>query len=443
MVLLGISSAQAQAGSIRDSFQEWLTAINSGEKTAIQAWYNKRLGDPNAAFALDMAEDTCGFDLVRVESETSRTMSVLLAERCFPALQRLKIEAGSTNEDKLKTFDLKPFALNPVAAINAITGMTDRLAQRDKFAGSLLIVQGNERLLARSWGNLDMAGTAPISLDTPMFLASAGKMFTAVSVLQLVEAGKVDLDAPLGRYFPDYPNREAAEVTIRQLLQHRDGLGQPGILARDESGNRARVRTIADILKLNGGRAPAFKPGSKTQYSNYGYVLLGAIVERVSGQDYYDYVADHVFKPAGMIHAGYPDLEHLADVATGYTTFYGEEPHLGSNLTVLPWRGTPAGGGVASANDMLKFFEAFRSGKLLSPAMVKLSTTGDAAGWGLGFLVNPEPRSFGHGGGSYGMDVAAHYYPEIDTTFICLASRDSACTRLITEWFFRVFGLKE
>jgi D-alanyl-D-alanine carboxypeptidase len=407
-----------------------------------QAWYGRHLGDPNAAFALDMAEDTCGFDPVRVESETAQTMSVLLAERCFPALQRLKIEASSTGEEKLKTFDLKPFALNPVAAINAIAGMADRLKERDKFAGSLLIVRGNDRLLARSWGNLGKVGTASISLDTPMFLASAGKMFTAVSVLQLIQAGKIDLDAPLGRYLPDYPNREAAKVTIRQLLQHQDGLGDIGILARNDGDNRAHVRTIADILKLNGDRAPAFKPGSKTEYSNYGYLLLGAVVEHVSGKSYYDYVGEHVFKPAGMNHAGYPDVEHLAGVATGYTTFYGEEPRLGSNLEVLPWRGTPAGGGVASANDMLKFFEAFRSGKLLSPAMVKLATTGDAAAWGFGFLVNPEPLSFGHGGGSYGMDVAAHYYPGTDTTFICLASRDSACTRLMTEWFLRVFGLQ-
>jgi CubicO group peptidase (beta-lactamase class C family) len=435
------AAASDERAPLERVFQDWLAAINSGDKAAIRGWYAEHLGTPNPAFAFDMAEDTCGFDPVRVEARTAESMSVLLAERCFPAFQRLKIEAPSASGEKLKTFDLRPFALTHATAGNAIAGMADRLAQRDKFAGSLLIVQGGQPLLARSWGNLDKTGDAPITLDTPMFLASAGKMFTAVSVLQLVEAGTIDLDAPLERYLPEYPNGEARKITIRQLLQHRDGLGDIGILRRDESTNRAHVRTIADILRLNGDRAPAFKPGSKTEYSNYGYVLLGAVIEQVSGQDYYAYVADHLFKPAGMDHASYPDLDHLAGVATGYTTFYGDEPHLVSNRDVLPWRGTPAGGGVASANDVLRFFEAFRSGKLLSPAMMKLATTGDATGWGLGFLVNPAPLSFGHGGGSYGMDVAAHYYPGIDTTFICLASRDSACTRLMTEWFFRVFGL--
>jgi CubicO group peptidase (beta-lactamase class C family) len=444
--LLAISPAQAQSTSISDAFQEWLTAINSGEKAAIQAWYSKRLGFPNAAFPLDMAEDTCGFDVVRVESETAQTLSALVAERCYPSLERVRIEAGAAGDEKLKNLTVEPFALTQERVSGAIAGMADRLSKDDKFAGSLLIVHGGERPLARSWGLLDKPGSASISLDTPMFLASAGKMFTAVSVLQLVGAGRIDLDAPLGRYLPDYPNSEAAKVTIRQLLQHQDGLGDIGILRRDEAANRARVRTIDDILKLNGNRAPAFEPGTKTEYSNYGYVLLGAVVQRVSGQSYYDYVADHIFVPAGMSHAGFPDLEHLAGVAAGYTTFYGEEPRLMPNREILPWRGTPAGGGVASANDLAKFFGSLRSGKLLPPAMLKLATTGDDSGWGMGFLVNPGPskrRSYGHGGGSYGMDVAAHYYPGIDTTFICTASRDSVCNRLITEWFFRIFGLEE
>jgi CubicO group peptidase (beta-lactamase class C family) len=320
--------------------------------------------------------------------------------------------------------------------------MADRLSMRDTFAGSLLIAHGDGQPWSRSWGLLDKAGETPITPDTPMFLASAGKMFTAVSVLQLVEAGKIELDAPLGRYLTDYPNKEMALITIRQLLQHQDGAGDMGILARGDGANRASVRTIADIIALNGDRAPDFPPGSKTEYNNYGYLLLGAVVERVSGKSYYDYVAKNVFEPAGMTSAGFPDLDHLQAVATGYTTYYGEEPDLVSNREVLPWRGTPAGGGVASANDMLKFFNALRAGKLLSAQTLELATTAGDTPWGMGFLVNPG-RSWGHGGGSYGMDVAAHYYFGIDTTFICLASRDSACNRLITAWYLRIFGPPE
>lgn len=444
LALLGAGPAHAKPENVNDLFQEWLEAFNSGDKIAIQSFYGKRLGDPAAVIALEEAEDTCGFDVVRIESRATSSMNVLLAEKCFPALQRLKIEAGPLGGVKLKTFRLTSLTLPQPTAIAAITKMADRLAAHDRFAGSLLILHGGERLAARSWGHVDGITPVPISLDTPMFLASAGKMFTAVAVLQLVDAGKIDLAAPLGRYLTDYPNAEMAKVTIRQLLQHRGGTGDIGILGRNEGANRTQVRTIDDIVALNGHRPPAFPPGSKAVYSNYGYILLGAIVQRVSGQTYYDYITENVFKPSGMNDAGYPTLNHLQGVPTGYTTFFGEVSRAVSNRQSLPWRGTPAGGGVASANDMLKFVAALKSGKLLSAPMFKMATTtGNTPWYGLGFVVNPSLSSWGHGGNSYGMDVAIHFYPTLDTTFVCLASRDMVCNRLIQAWYRRTFGLAE
>lgn len=443
--MVAAAPAQAQDNPVDQIFEEWLTAFNSGDKALIQAFHAEFLDDPEAAFALDTAKATCGFDPVRVESRTARGMNVLLAERCFPALQRLHIELSATGESKLARFDLRPLALPLESANKAVVDLANRLAADDDFAGSLLIATNDEVLVAHSLGTLGADEDAPITLDTPMFIASAGKMFTAVSVLQLVEDGRIDLDAPISTYLTDYPNAEMAKATIRQLLRHQGGAGDIGILARNDDANRARVRTIADLVALNGDRPPGFAPGTRTEYSNYGFVLLGAIVERVTGRSYYDYVADEVFAPADMTSAGFPDLEHLQGVATGSTTFYGEEDERVSNVEILPWRGSPAGGGVASANDMLKFFAALRSGTLLSPAMFKLATS--SAGetpWGMGFLAVSNPySSWGHGGNSYGMDVAAHFYADVDTAFICLSTRDMACNRLIFPWFLKVYGLTE
>ena len=426
-------------------YEAWLSAFNSGDKAQIQAFYDEHLGDPVAAFPSDNAEDSCGLDPVRVESQSAQAIKVLLAERCFPALQRLTIELGAAGEPKLKTLMIEPIGMSQRAAANALFGIAQRLSDKDAFAGSLLLVRNGDAGFAKSWGTLDRDGDAPIKLDTPMFLASAGKMFTAVSVLQLLDAGKIDLDAPLGRYLTDYPNKDMAQVTIRQLLQHRGGTGDMGILARDEGANRAQLRSIADIIAYNGDRGPSFEPGSKAEYSNYGFLLLGAVVERVSGQSYYDYVAEHVFKPAGMTHAGFPDLDHLEGVAMGYTSFFGEEAELQSMRSVLPWRGTPGGGGVASARDMAAFMDALQSGKLLSDASFKLAITpGDQPWSGMGFVTGPAfLGNWGHGGNSYGMDVAIHRYPGIDTDFVCLGARDLVCDRLITAWFLRVFGLPE
>lgn len=438
-------AGQSLSGQLRPLFEEWLSAMNSGDAAAIRAFYAKHLDDADAAYPRDVAEDTCGFDLVRVEAQGPLNARLLLAERCFPALQRLTIRFESSESPKPAEFELQPFALSRTGAIDAVSGIADRLAARDKFAGALIVAQGDAPGWTRSWGRLDRTSDMPVTADTPMFLASAGKMFTAVSILQLVDAGKVDLDAPLGRYLIDYPNAETAKVTIRQLLQHRGGTGDIGILAREEGANRTHVRTIDDIIRLNGSRAPEFPPGSKTDYSNYGFILLGAVVQRVSGEDYYDYVRDHVFVPAGMTHASYPDHDHLAGIAIGYTTFFGKEAALTSNVDVLPWRGGPAGGGVASANDMLRFFRALKSGKLLSPTMFKLATTAGATPWyGLGFVVDPStPTHWGHGGGSYGMSAGTGYYPDSDTYFICLATRDMACDRMFYAWHFRMFGLTD
>lgn len=429
-----------QNGSIRHIFQEWLTAFNSGNVAEIKVFYRKYLDDDNPIFALENAQDTCGFSVERFEASSETSMTVLLRQRCLQGLQRAKLELAADGK-KLKALDFRPLALPGDGASKATVLIADRLAARDDFAGSIIVARGSKRVFARSWGLSNVTSRTPMSLDTPMFLASAGKMFTAVAVLQLVDAGKIDLDAPFGKYLTAYPNVEMAKVTIRQLLNHRGGTGDIGILGREDAANRAWVKTTVDIVQLNGTRGPDFPPGTKEDYSNYGFILLGAVIEKVTAGSYHDYVADHVFMPAGMKDSGFPDKEHLKKVAVGYTTYFGAEPKLVANTDSLPWRGTSAGGGVSTPNDMLRFLRAMRDGKLLSPKMFKLATTAGATPWyGMGFVVNSgQNASWGHGGNSYGMDVAVHYYVKNDTDFVCLGTRDMVCNRLIFAWFLRTF----
>lgn len=429
-----------QDGPVQQIFQEWLTAFNSGSVKDIKAFYSKYLDDTNPIFALENAQDTCGFSVERFEASSATAMTVLLSQRCLQGLQRAKLELAADGK-KLKTLDFRPLTLPGNGAIKATALIADRLAARDDFAGSIIVARGPKRIFARSWGRTNVTSQTPMSLDTPMFLASAGKMFTAVAVLQLVDAGKIDLDAPFGKYLTAYPNAEMAKVTIRQLLNHRGGTGDIGILGREDGANRAWVKTTEDIVQLNGTRGPDFPPGTKADYSNYGFILLGAVIEKVTGGSYHDYVADHVFMPAGMKDSGFPDKEHLKKVAVGYTSYFGAEPKLVANSDSLPWRGTSAGGSVSTPNDMLRFLRAMRDGKLLSPTMFKLATTASATPWyGMGFVVNSgQNASWGHGGNSYGMDVAVHYYVKNDTDFVCLGTRDMVCNRLIFAWFLRTF----
>ena len=434
----------AQAEPARQLFDEWLGTFNSGDSSAITAFARTHLDDPLAVTPRNQRTETCGFDLVRVEKDEGTAFSALLAERCFPTLSRLSFTVADDGET-LRDFNLQPFAMAPERAWAATADIANRLAERDEFAGSMIVLRDGEAPWMLSRGSFSHDDPRPITVDTPMFLASAGKMFTAVAILQLVEQGKVALDAPLSRYLPDYPNREMAKVTIRQLLNHRGGTGDAGILQREDAANRAWVRTIDDLIKLNGDRAPAFTPGSQSDYSNYGFILLGAVIERVSGERYPDFIQTHVFEPAGMTEAGYPDRDHIADVPVGYSTFFESEPEAIPSTEALPWSGSAAGGGVASANDLVRFFAALQAGKLVSAETLAMATVpGDTPWYGLGFVVQEGKHPlWGHGGFSYGMSVAAQRFPKDGRTFICIATRDMACDRLIYAWFDRTFGLIE
>ena len=173
------------------------------------------------------------------------------------------------------------------------------------------------------------------------------KMFTAVATLQLVEAGKLKLDDPIGAHLPDYPNKQvAAKVTVRHLLTHTGGTGD--IFGPQFDQHRLGLREHRDYLKLYGSRGPSFEPGARFEYSNYGYVLLGALIEQVGGESYDDYVGDHVFRPAAMRSTGaLPESVEVPERAVGYL-----RPSPGGawspNTDTLPWRGTAAGGGYST-----------------------------------------------------------------------------------------------
>ncbi len=137
------------------------------------------------------------------------------------------------------------------------------------------------------------------TLDTQINLGSVNKMFTAVAIMQLVEQGRVQLDAPLGSYVPDYPNWDAADnVTIHHLLTHTSGVGD--FFNETYMVRKKEIRSVAELLPLFASEPLAFRPGEKWQYSNGGYALLGRVIELVSSLSYEDYVQRHVFAPAGM-----------------------------------------------------------------------------------------------------------------------------------------------
>ena len=205
-------------------------------------------------------------------------------------------------------------------AIKALAARADRLAGEEEFSGAVLLAKNGRVLFSRAYGLADRDRRIANTVRTRFRIGSMNKMLTAVAILQLVEAGKVKLTAPIGTYLPGYPNRDVAtKVTIHQLLTHTGGTGD--IFGPDFDAHRQQLRALADYVKLYGKRELEFEPGSRWAYSNYGFILLGVVIERVSGQSYYDYVQAHIHEPAAMTRSGsLPEHRPVPDRSIGYTT---------------------------------------------------------------------------------------------------------------------------
>jgi len=329
----------------------------------------------------------------------------------------------------------------PILA-SKVDSLARRFEQEDRFSGVLIIAHDGKPLFVHAYGFADREKRIRIEPETSFYLASVGKMFTAVAVLQLVSSGHLSLDDTVGKILPDYPNHEiATKVTVRQLLTHSGGTGDIPIFSKDDAENRQSLRTVADYVQKLGSRPPEFEPGSKQSYSNYGFIILGQMIERVSGQSYYDYVRDHIFQPADMKHSGFPLRDEPApSVATGYTAAdwdLSSATTLRPNIGTLPWRGSPAGGGVASAPDLLRFLNAFEAGKLVPVALFQQAITPQVPGESLGFWLDGEGKTFrwAHGGGAWGMNADVRVYPNTGYTIICLANRDPQVADRIADYF--------
>lgn len=318
-------------------------------------------------------------------------------------------------------------------------GMTEARA----FSGVVLVARGDRVLSVQGYGSRDPQDehSAPVTAATRFDLASAGKMFTAVAVLQQVAAGRLTLDTRVGAVLRDYPNRAVAEqVTVRQLLTHTDGTGGIDLFGAENAANRARVRTVADLVALHAGRPLAFAPGSQQDYDNFGFVLLGRMVEVLSGERYDDYIRTHVFAPAGMTHTDFVACaERGPDVAVGYATVAGK---LVVNCATQPARGLPAGGQVSTAGDMYRFARALETGRLLPPALFRQATTTARAAFGLGFFATDYGptvplRDFrwGHGGGGEdGVNTDIRVYPRTGEIVIVLANHDAPAAHAVARF---------
>jgi CubicO group peptidase (beta-lactamase class C family) len=241
----------------------------------------------------------------------------------------------------------------------------------DRFAGVVLIARDGQPMVQRTYGLADREARRPATMETRFNLGSINKLFTKVAIGQLLQAGKLALTDTVGALLPDYPESPARRATVDQLLGHRGGVADffgPAFTAAP----KAQFRANADYYRFVAAQPVRFEPGGRQEYCNGCYIVLGAIVERVSGMPYETYVARHVFGPAGMPGAGWFAADALPPlVARGYTRRTGPttpDGPLRPNDSLHGAAGSAAGGGHATAADLLAFDTALRTGRLLDPA---------------------------------------------------------------------------
>lgn len=445
------SSAQLPDSPAARQFGAWLDAFNSGNTETMRLFLEKQTPEEAGRLgnSIEFRQRTGGFDFKKALDSTPTTFTALVKERDSDQYAQAVTEVEAAPPYRIVSVTLRAvptppeFALQRMTEAELVEALKARLdadAAAGRFSGAVLVAKDGKPIFSSAYGLADRERNIPNNVNTCFRVGSMNKMFTATAVLQLVQAGKIQLTDPLGKYLKDFPNQEIrSKVTIHDLLTHTGGTGD--IFGPEYDAHRLELRTLQDYVTLFGQRGPKFEPGSKFEYSNYGFILLGIVIEKVSGESYYDYVRDHIFKPGGMAStASPPEGQATAGCAIGYTNLGGRAA-LRPNTDTLPFRGTSAGGGYSTVMDLLRFATSLQGSKLLSARYTEMLTTGKVSmggpmkyAYGFGEQIVDGVRSYGHNGGAPGMNGDLEIYPQNGYVVAVLANQDPPAAERIAQF---------
>lgn len=436
-----------------------LDAVNSGDQKALEGFIKSNLSsnalkedsaDEYVTQARRLYAQSGGFELMQVlPARAPGEIRLLVRTKRGGYWAQFMTRLEKNEPDKLDGWGFRRVAdpeaekadawattrMSDADALAEIERHVAKAASDDRFSGVVLVARGDRVVFNKAYGLADKATNSPNKLDTKFNLGSMNKMFTSVAIAQLVQAGKLSYDDTLAKVLPEYPNKEtAAKITIHQLLTHTSGLGD--FFKPEFFQNREKYRNPKDYFPVFANDPLRFEPGKSWSYSNAGFIVLGAIVESASGQNYFDYVRDHIFIPAGMKDtASYAVYDIVPNLSTGYTRFDSGDP-LGieprrNNVMTLPMQGSPAGGGYSTPPDLLKFSQALRAHKLVNSELTEKLTSGKVdtpmgAKYAYGFIdESVEGKSArGHSGGAPGINSYLNIFWDGSYTVIVQGNYD-------------------
>lgn len=264
--------------------------------------------------------------------------------------------------------------------ISIVTQKLDKAALHENYSGVLLLAKKREKLFEKAYGMANRQYQIPNKIDTKFNLASEGKLFTSLAIAQLTDRGLLSLNDRVNTILTDWlDDFLSKDMTVQDLLVHTSGLGtffdDEEFKLTASSGRYLQVDQYKPLIRRDKLR---FKPGTSQLYSNNGYILLGAIIEKVSGENYFDYIQKHIFDPLEMKDSGFFEMDEvIPNLAIGFgREMQGTHTVWKNNLFTNVFKGSPAGGGFSTINDMYKFVNGLLEGKLLSKEMTQRFLSG-------------------------------------------------------------------
>ena len=323
-------------------------------------------------------------------------------------------------------------AVPPARFDERARAIVDGYVKKNRFSGAVLVARNGKPLMNQGFALANRELNVAATPDTVFRLGSITKQFTAASILQLSEQGKLAIDDPVSKYYAAAP-ASWKKITLKHLLCHRSGIPSYTDLPNFFRTQAQTDRTPEQLIELTRDRPLEFEPGSKFNYDNSGYIVLGFIIEKVSGEKYADYVREHIFKPLGMKHSGYDDSRSiLPGRAAGYEIEKGvwlNAPYIAMSVPYA------AGALYSTTSDLLIWEEAFFADKVVSKASREAMTTnyGSNYGFGLASRTQGTHKLIGHSGGINGFSASLERFPDDGLTVIVLSNLESAASTQLSE----------
>ncbi|MGD9347572.1 MAG: serine hydrolase [Candidatus Aminicenantes bacterium] len=326
--------------------------------------------------------------------------------------------------------------LSVSAFVRELDSYLKKNTEEDLFSGVVLVAHKGQPIFKKAYGMADRERNISNQVNTKFCIGSMNKMFTAVAIARLIEQGKLSYDDLIGKYLGEewILSEVGEQVKIAHLLSHTSGIAE---YLTDEFfiSSAETYRTLEDYKPIIKNLSITFEPGTRWEYCNTGFILLGAIIEKITGKDYLEYLKEHIYDPADMDSTiVFDPNETSSNLAMGYEKVQEEGKAFWRKTAYAgKIKGSPAGGGFSTVDDLLKFSEALRSNLLINSETKELLMSVKAStrsiDYGYGFIIENSRkfgRVVGHGGAAFGVSANFRMFVDRGYTMIILSNFSEA-----------------